>query len=655
MMDPKPILRHTFILSAGVVLLVCLSIIHLMQGQADYQVSELLTEVWKPGRVQDILLSLRLPRLMIGIVSGMALAVSGAILQTLTKNPLSSPGTLGINAGAHFFVVLTSVFVPALYGEFRLLVALIGSIVAAFFILVLSGKRLEPVRVALTGMIVSLFFSSLTGALQLLFENETNGLFLWGSGTLMQLGWSGTSFAAPIVLAALLFTFLLARQLDTFNLGEESATSLGQNVDRVKRFSWIVAIVLSSTTVSVVGPIGFIGLMAPHIAKMLGAKTHGLLFLHSVVWGAVLLIGADVLGRTIQPDAEVPVGALTAMAGAPWLLYLAWKTATQRRTAGLSLGGTPKPHRLIVIAPLFFIVSVLSVVFAISYNGIEFSLDWAGSLIQTFRMPRVLTAYSIGVVLAVCGVLLQAILRNPLADTSVIGLTSMGGAGGMIVMVLLGGASTTLMPVGIVLGTSTAIAVLLLVSWKTNFNPALVALIGIGLSAFGSAIIQILTIKAKLTVAKALVFLSGSTYAMNWGNFYLTAIVLVVFLVPIMYLTRNLDVLQYGDDVSTGLGVSIRRTRLGTILIVLALTTVSIMAVGVIGFLGLVAPHIARRLVGYRTLPLVVTSGLLGGSLLVVADLIGRTVLVPKDIPSGLVVALLGTPYLIYLLYKLKK
>src|SRR5690606_27875049 len=220
----------------------------------------------------------------------------------------------------------------------------------------LAGKQMEPVRVALTGMIISLLFASITGALQLLFENQTNGLFLWGSGTLVQLNWEGVKFAAPVILLMFIGALLLAKPMDVLSLGEDIASSLGQNVRLVKLVSWGVAIVLAAATVSVVGPIGFIGLMAPHIVRMMGIRGHLQIFIHSFIWGSVFLIGADVLGRLIQPGQEVPVGAMTALVGGPWLLYLAWRTAKSMKRGERQMGGTTKPIRLKFIVPILVVI-----------------------------------------------------------------------------------------------------------------------------------------------------------------------------------------------------------------------------------------------------------------------------------------------------------
>ncbi len=646
--------RNLGVLITGFSLLIVLSFIHLTQGQADYTIPQLLKEVWIEGRIQDIVLSFRLPRLVIGIFAGGALAVAGAILQTLTNNPLASASTLGINAGAYFFVVLTMIFFPSLLGSFPFIVALAGAVLSSVLVVTLAGKQMEPVRVALTGMIISLLFASMTGSMQLLFENQTNGLFLWGSGTLVQLNWAGVSFAGPMITILFLAALILARPLDTLSLGEDIASSLGQNVRLVKLLAWSVAILLAATTVSVVGPIGFVGLMAPHIVRMLGVRGHLHILLQSFLWGSVILIGADVLGRLVQPGQEVPVGAMTALVGGPWLLYLAWKTAKTHSSGDRQMGGTLKPVRLPVVVGVVLSLIVVIIVLALSFNGTAWSTEWMKPVIWNFRVPRVLTAFVVGIMLATAGVLLQGVLRNPLADASVLGVTSMGGAGAMMLLVMFPAIPVQYMPLGAIVGAGIALGIILATSQKNNFQPMLVALMGIAISAFGSAATQVFIVKAKLAVAAALVWLSGSTYAKGWEDVQLSLLLLALFMGPAIYLTRNLDTLAFGDDVAAGLGLSVKSTRVWALVAGVAISTASISIVGTIGFVGLIAPHIARRLVGFRHLPLLIVSGLIGGLLLVTADFVGRILIAPKDIPSGLVVALIGTPYLLYLLRKMK-
>src|SRR5690606_6177033 len=234
--------------------------------------------------------------------------------------------------------------------------------------------------------------------------------------------------------------------------------------------------------------------------------------------------------------------------------------------------------------------------------------------------PRVLTSFIVGVMLALTGVILQGVLRNPLADAGVLGVTSMGGAGAMLLLVVFPAVPPAFLPLGATLGASLALGIILVTAWKNNFQPMLVALMGIAISAFGSAATQVFVVKAKLAVASALVWLSGSTYAKGWDDVQLALLLFALFIWPAVYITRSLDTLTFGDDVAAGLGLNVSSTRVWALVIGVAISTAAVSIVGTIGFIGLVAPHIARRIVGFRHLPLMLASGLIGGLLLVTAD-----------------------------------
>ncbi|WP_368505594.1 Fe(3+)-hydroxamate ABC transporter permease FhuB [Alkalihalophilus sp. As8PL] len=659
MFDSTTRRKSILLFGGGFLLLFLFSLLHLSQGQAGYSIMTLLTEVWSVGRVQDVVVGLRLPRVIIGILAGGALAVAGVLLQTITKNPLASASTLGMNAGAHLFVIGSIVFFPATLGSYPFLVAFLGAATAAILVMMLVGKAMEPVRVALTGMVVALLFSSITGSLQLIFENETNGLFLWGAGTLVQLDWSGVQFATGLIMLGVVVALLNARSLDVLTLGEDVATSLGQPVTRVKGFAWVSAILLAATTVSVVGPIGFVGLIAPHLVRMMGIKGHRAILIHSFLWGAILLIVADILARWIQPGQEIPVGAMTALIGGPWLMYLAYKTGRKHSRRQTKLGGNvvAAPFSLLVAGSVALALGVF--LLSVSYGaGSFFSLqDWMDKaylspFVWQFRVPRIITAFVVGMLLAMCGVLLQGVLRNPLADPTVLGITSGGGAGAMVFLVIFPAASIQLLPFAAMVGATLSIAIILLVTWRSNWEPILLALMGVAVSAVGSAIIQIMVVKAKMGVAPALAWLAGSTYAKSWSELQIVFFMAVITIPLGWLLIRKLDLLAFGDDVSTGLGMNVGRTRLMAIALGVAMGAASVSVVGTIGFIGLLAPHAVRRLVGVEHRRLIPLSLLVGGILLVAADLVGRFILAPKEIPAGLVVAVLGTPYILYLLRK---
>lgn len=648
------------LLAVGIVLLAFVSALHLTQGHAAISWRELLVDSWSDGRTQAILFGVRLPRVVIGVLAGGALAMAGLLLQTLTKNPLASAGTLGINAGAYLFVVLGAVFFPAVGAFHPFLLSFFGAVFAAILVFSLVGRGMEPVRVALTGMIVTLLFGAATSGIQLMFEQETNGLFLWGAGTLIQNNWSGVSFAWPFIVIAGAIAIIAGKKFDLLLLGDEAAAGLGASVRRIKLMGWTVAIVLASATVSVVGPIGFIGLMAPHIVRLLHVRGHRMQLVHAFVWGAFLLIAADVLARFIQPGSEIPVGAVTALIGGPWLMYLAYKMGKQYSGGKQTLGGKKSKLGFPVLILLFFLLTLVFAVVSLSYGGGRFySLSelasgslWQQTALQ-FRWPRVLVAFMVGAILALCGALLQSVLRNPLGDPSILGITSGGGAGALAVMVLLPALPYAFVPVGAVIGAGTAIGIILLVTKRSGWEPISLALMGVAVSAVGSGIIQILTVKASVGVAPVLLWLAGTTYAMSWQDvWFLTAV--FFFIVPLSFLlTKQLDVLAFTNDVSVVLGLKVQFVRVCTLLLAVAIGAASVAVVGAIGFIGLLAPHAARGLVGVKSRYVLPMSMAIGGTLLIAADFLSRFMLYPKEIPSGLLVALIGAPYILYIMRKM--
>lgn len=318
-------------LLGGLVLLVLLTFVSLTQGLADISVRTVIEAILSPQDIADhqMIHGVRLPRTVMGLLSGAALAVAGAMMQTVTRNPLASETTLGVNAGAYLFVVFGMVFWPAILHQYPLPFAMAGGILAAAAVYYMAGGRKgTPVRVALSGMIVTLVFSSLTSAIILFNEETTQGIFIWGSGSLKQNDWTGVQFSWPLILLGVAASCLMARQLDVLSFNEETAQSLGQKVGKTRLIAMLIAILITCVSVSVVGPIGFIGLVAPHLVRLSGLTRHIWLLPISAIWGAALLVVSDTISRTfINAYGELPAGAITAAIGGPWLIWLAMRVS----------------------------------------------------------------------------------------------------------------------------------------------------------------------------------------------------------------------------------------------------------------------------------------------------------------------------------------
>ncbi|SFL95377.1 iron complex transport system permease protein [Gracilibacillus orientalis] len=650
----------SFLLFIGSVLLfLVLGLIHVSQGQASSDFFSFWIEVWQDEQQMNFLLYSRMPRFVIGCLAGASLAVAGMLLQTMTKNPLASASTLGIHAGAYFFVVLFTIFFPSISGTYPILVTMTGGLIAALCVTFLVGKSLDPVRIALTGMIVTMLFSSFTSALQLLFENEVSGLFLWGAGTLIQLDWTGVQFATPWILSTLLLALIVSRRFDILLLGDDTAIGLGQNITLSKVLGWIIAILLAAVTVTVVGPIGFVGIIAPHLVRLMGIRLHRTMILANIVVGASLLIAADILVRLVSPTSEIPVGAMTAIVGAPWLVYLALKMSSRIQSAGSALEGKVRITRFKFFYSILAVAVGLLIIISLSFGGTSFTklVDLPhelmfNSFVWDFRVPRVLVSFGIGMMMAISGLLMQTVLRNPLADASVLGITSGASVFAVLLLIVFPQAPFIFVPLGALIGALLTMGIVLLISAKSGFQPMILLLMGIAISAVGAAIIQILLVRANIHASQALTWLAGSTYGVNWSHFLILIISMIIILPLILSYADTFEILSFDDSISLGLGVKTSRMRLLMIILGVVLAAISVSAVGAISFVGLLAPHIARQLVGPKLLRLLPLTLAVGGILLLTADFLGRFLLAPKEIPAGIIVSLIGAPYLLYLLKK---
>lgn len=669
--------KPLWMLVGGLVALLFLTFISLTQGLADISVNTVVQALVSPQDIADhhLIRSVRLPRTVMGLLAGAALAVSGVLMQTVTRNPLASETTLGVNAGAYLAVVAGMIFWPGLLHQYALPLAVAGGTLAAVAVYALAGKTQgSPLRIALSGMIVTLVLSSVTSALVLLNHQTTQGIFLWGSGSLIQNDWDGVAFSWPWIIGGLIVLCLAVRQWDILTLNEESARSLGQKVGTTRLLAMGAAIVLACVTVSVVGPIGFIGLVAPHLVRLSGVVRHAGLIPLAALWGSALLVGADTVARMfINAYGELPVGAITAMIGAPCLIWLAMRVSRSliggrgssggSIMAGTSLRRIPYPALVTLFSVLLVLVWVFSLMsgsLRIPFTEVLAVLTGGGEsmyrqILLEFRLPRLLTAGLSGMALAVSGSLLQNAVRNPLGDPQVIGVTSGAGAGALLLMIGFPQLSAGWVPVGAVLGGMAAAALVYAVSWKRGLHPTILTLVGIAVAALGSAIINLMIIHAKVDVAPALSWMAGSTYNRGWTEVQRIVPAILILLPLAAWLGRKVDLLTFSEESSTGLGLHVRNTRVYVAIIAVLLASIAAANVGSVGFIGLLAPHAARMLVGARHRQSMVIAALLGGILLAGADWLGRVVMIPKELPSGIVTALLGAPYLLYLMGKTNK
>lgn len=276
----------------------------------------------------QIWLNIRLPRVLLAMLVGAALALSGAVMQGLFRNPLADPGLLGISSGAALAVALALVLplaLPAILALYLpMLAAFIGSMAITLIIFALTRSGQAGLsRLLLVGIAINALCGAAVGVLSWVSnDQQLRQLSLWGMGSLGQAQWSTLLASASLIIPAALLIQWLAARLNLLQLGEEEAHYLGVDVQRTQRHLLILSALLVAAAVAVSGIIGFIGLVVPHLMRICLGADHRWMLPGSVLAGAILLLVADTLARTLVAPAEMPVGLLTSLLGGPWFLWL---------------------------------------------------------------------------------------------------------------------------------------------------------------------------------------------------------------------------------------------------------------------------------------------------------------------------------------------
>ena len=648
----------TATLSIAVVLLISV----LLQITAPY--SQGVRLIWDtlfhfdPSNYQHLITHLTyLPRLTVALICGFALAVAGCVMQFVLRNPIASPTTLGVAAGAELGMVLGILLIPANLTIPGFIPAFIGGCLATGLVFALSSARgFSPLHMVLAGMVVSLFLGSLNTMLLMLHEQQLTSIFVWGAGVLNQNDWSSVQVLIPLVSIPTLLLLVFQRPLSALQFGDNVATSLGVNIKQIKLLCLSLAIFITAAVVSEVGLIGFVGIVAPAIARLMGVRALAKQILVSGLVGSLILLIVDLV---IQPFSGVggellPTGAMTALLGAPFLLWLLQRTKLQSDLKNRS--EHVERYKLVdtrkVLTTMFLLLVVIcTVALTFGKNQFGWSVEFHQSLFE-LRLPRVLVALLAGVGLAFAGTIIQRISNNPMASPEVLGISS-GAALALVLGTLFGTAvgREEQMLLG-TLGATSVTALVWFMGRKHNFAPTQTLLTGIALSAGLDALLRIAMSSGNENATSLLTWLSGSTYLVANQDVMLLAIGVAIVGAVALSLNRWIELINLGDVTTSSLGMNTTLVRLALLLLVAALTTLCTIVIGPLSFIGLLAPHMARSLHQYRVIPQMLTAALLGAIIMVAADWIGRTLWFPWQFPAGLLASLLGGGYFLYLMRK---
>ena len=586
---------------------------------------------------------LLLPTLLMALLCGALLAQSGAVVQTALGNSFASPSTIGISAGALLGAMVINLFIddPSIWEVW--IAAFAFALVISMLILLLSqvigGGKLQLI---LIGMAMSLAVGALSSAIMIYAEQRMDGLFLWGSGNIGQSDGQLVSLIFIPALLLLALPLLCHRQLDMLSLGDDTANVVGLSVRRWRAVLLLIAVLQASLVTAMVGVLGFVGLMAPHIARMLGFNKSRQQVICASIFGALLVIVAELFSRSLPVSGfRLPTGVLTVLIGMPFFLYL----LTRKKGAmGMAMQESGFGLAALIKLPKFFAIAIPA--FCLVLTAMYF---WPSEVGFEFTVWRMAVAVMAGIGLGMAGCTLQALFRNPMASPDISGATSASVLCIILALQVWPDASRVDLFLWALVGAAIVVCILF-IAMRYQLRVSQLALLGIAISAWCGTIASMVLTFGSGAASVTVLWLTGTTYGADAQIGWLLMAVTVPCCLALLALARQLDLFTLGEDWGLHLGQSLMKLRLLIILLVVLLTAAAVAAVGAIAFVGLLSPHILRLMGQTRHWVLLLGSGLVGAWLLLLADGLGRTLIAPFEIASGILVSIIGGLYFICLI-----
>lgn len=609
-----------------------------------------------------------LPTMATALLAGGLLGAASTLLQQLIKNPLASDTTLSVGAGAQLALLMVTLFLPSfgLYGSFW--VAFVGALASMSLVFFLAkGSRGNAVVLVLAGLVVNLLIGAVASLLLLFYADRAMGVLLWGAGDITQMGWHTTLWLLAGSVLFVLALVPLYKPLSLMGLDDRTAQSLGVPVKQIRQAAIVLIAAAVALVISHLGAIAFVGLGAATLTNLLALRTLGTRLLFSFGVGGLLLWLTANIAALIAPKFSLPLpaGTISSLLGVPLILWLIIKSAKHHIDSPTpALPHTQKPVNLFFYGVLLLGLGATAcfvapqVMMTKDAPSVAFGVSHLTELdfIAQYRLPRSLSAMAVGAMLAVAGILLQTLTKNPMASPEVLGVSSGGAMGVVLAFLILPTLGFAVTPLHLLpFGVMGAMAVLAVILWLTSrVNESLLLLVGVAISALMGVVMSLIGLSGNPKLQAVLSYLSGSTYHANPASaWYLLGAALVLYGVA-QLITKPLALLGLGSVIAQGRGLSVQRFRLGVLTLVALLSAVATLAVGPLSFVGLMIPHLASRLGATKLSDSLPLSALLGAILLLVADWLGRYMIFPYEIPAGMLASLIGGAYFVYLMHKTK-
>ena len=597
-----------------------------------------------------------LPRLFVGVLGGAALGLAGGLFQQVLRNPLAEPGTLGVFAGAKLALALATLWWPGLFGYgFETIAILGGGAGMALVVLLAWRQRFDPLALILAGLVVTIYLGGINAMLALFHQEALRDLFVWQAGSLNQNNWLAVRALLPTLVVSAVLAVVLIRPLTLLGLQDDVARAMGLSLALTRLAALTIAVSLSALVVAHIGVVGFIGLAGPLLARLTGARRAGARLFWSAAFGALLLGVADQALQALGPTLELPTGTLTSLIGAGLVLWMLPRLRAGQDPRHLAEPDTRRLLRPWLVIACLLPALALAVWAALALARVPEGWHWSSvaelPAYWPWRGARVVGAVAAGALLGIAGTLLQRLTGNAMASPELLGISS-GAALGLIAVVFVTTQPTTASTLAAAAcGAFVVLATVLWLGRRSALSPEHVLLTGVAITTMTTALTAALLATVDPRMIVILNWMAGSTYRVTLDQALIAATTALVLVAASPLMMRWLTILPLGAVASRALGLPVALSRLAVLLAAALATAVGTLIVGPLSFVGLMAPH-AVRLLGFRqTLPQLVAAALLGAMLMVLADLAGRIIAFPWQIPAGLVATFLGGSYFIALMW----
>lgn len=596
----------------------------------------------------------QLPRLTMALLVGVTFGLLGSLMQQLTQNNLTSPLTLGTSSGAWLALVIINIWFSSDVGLYSTFAAMIGALLAFGFVILIAGIRnMTGLPLVVSGMVVNILLGAIATALITLNSQFAQNIFMWGAGNLAQDGWQKVTWLLPLLLPMVIIIAFSPRVLTLLKLGHEGAQARGLSVLPAFLLFIVLATWLVAVTITTVGVISFIGLLAPNIVRRFAVLRPRQELVISAIMGAILLLIADsgAIALSNYLNIVVPTGVMTAAIGAPLLIVFSRRALTAQDQLSIGLLSTKKnlTQRAQFLLVLLFVVGI-ALTLLLHTDGQRFYWSLPTIFQWDLKWPRLITALFAGLALSIAGILLQRIIYNPLASPDILGVSSGASAALVLASLLLGSAIQTSLWGVALMGSLLVLTLLLMLGKRHQYAPASLILTGICLTATLEAFVQFFLAQGTLSSYRILLWLSGSTYRVGAQQAIIFAIVITLLSILTLGLSRWLVLLSVSRAFAQGRGLHAQKANIMLLIIVALLCALVTATVGPIAFIGLVAPHMAFLLGAKKAKQQLIIGGLIGAILMVWADWLGQIIIYPTQIAAGIFVAILGGGYFLFLM-----